>query len=236
MTDHGPHPPLKRSPLNEAVFEIRFPARERFGVLPGRMLDKLGESFPLDEEQPLAQLPAEVGPPHAPRHRFMSDDRSRMCQLGTGMVSLNHTTYIGYTSFQKDSRRIVEIAKDLDLVGTIDRLGMRYINKIQLDRSWESIITIHISAPTVLDHPATSRMFRWGTSRGDLDTLTTAISWPIDQEDKQYLIIDLDMYQEPSRTMEIEEIMDWHLQAHEEIYQAFKACLTKSFFAFLEED
>ena len=236
MTGSGSHPPLAHLPLAEAVFEIRFPPKKQFGVLPGRMLDRLGGSFPQDEEQPLAQVPAEMGPPHAPRHRFVSEDGGRMCQLGTGMVSLNHTTYVGYDLFQEDSRRIAEIAKDLDLVGTVDRLGLRYINRIQIDRPWEEIITTRVAAPEILEDWATSHTFRWGTRRDNLGTLTTAISWPVDHDGKEHIVIDLDMYQEPSRPMETEAIMDWHRQAHEGIYQTFTACLTEPFFSFLKGD
>lgn len=234
----GTHPQLKTPLVREALLEIRFSSSPDlpYGIVPGRLYEALKTQFAKPVELPLAKIPAEFGLDEVVRHRFLSDDESRMFQVGTGVLSINHIAYRGFQRFSADCEQVLKVAiEEIKLIAEIKRIGLRYINKAPLDRAWQEMIQLRITAPDIVESSAQVRLHRWLTGFPDIGVLSTTIAWPVKEQDSAVIVIDFDHYTEPASVLTVNQIMTWVDSAHENIYQVFKASLMPVYFSQLME-
>lgn len=232
MTSPTTHPQLKKPPVTEAVFEVRYPTPPNYSMVPGRLFDALNELYSEFEDLPAAQLPVEVAPPQVPRHRLATATGDRLSLLGAGSLSLNHVTYRGYPEFRRDAETILGALARLKFVGATTRLGMRYINRIPLDRPLEDLVALKVGAPTLIAAGAVSTRFQWKTSARPVGMLQTTVLSPHSQpESEDAVLLDLDFFLEEEGPFEVDRILDWHGKAHERLYDSFVALLNSTYFS-----
>jgi uncharacterized protein (TIGR04255 family) len=125
-----------RSPLAEAVFEMRFSAAPGRGVelLPAVMLAALGNDFPRFEQMPLGTLPREMRDAtpqlhHAPVFKLQGDSEAVL--LGDRVVSYNATRpYPGWSKFRGRAMQVASALKNSGHLATLDRYSLKYVNVI----------------------------------------------------------------------------------------------------------
>ena len=130
-----------RSPLTEAVFEMRFAVAPGRGVqlLPGTMLAALGKEFPRIEQMPLGTLPKEMRDArpelqHAPVFRLQGENEAVL--LGDGMTSFNTTRpYPGWSKFRSRAIQVASALKESGHVGNLDRYSLKYVNVIDSSKA-----------------------------------------------------------------------------------------------------
>lgn len=232
MTPSTTHPQLKKAPVTEAVFEVRYPPPRNFSMVPGRLFDALSGLYSEFEDLPAAQLPVEVAPSNVPRHRLASPAGNRLSLLGAGSLSLNHVEYRGYPDFRRDAETVLEALANLGFARSTTRLGMRYINRIPLDRPPQELVALQVDAPALIAGGAISTRFQWRTNASPLGVLQTTVLFPHALPDSpDAVLVDLDFFLEEEGDFGVERIMEWHNEAHERLYDSFIALLQPEYLA-----
>jgi uncharacterized protein (TIGR04255 family) len=225
------HPQLARSPLVEALFEVRFVSNLPYGLLPGQMLDRLADSFPDAIELDAAHLPSNLPEPFPPvvRHRFRSGDGSRMFQTGIGLASVNHTAYTRFAGLRADVEKVLDSLIDLGGLNSLSRLGLRYINRIDAGRPWPEITSALYSLPGAIEDRLKQRRLLFNLEFGDDRMNVVLADNVVDGSPK--LDIDLDFHRPNARSLvpSVLAILSWLDTAHEEVYQAFMSLLAETY-------
>lgn len=125
---------LRRSPLFEALFEIRFSARlpNAGDILPGMMFAKFGSIYSIVEALPVASVPASVRQSQD-EFRFQATHRLRAASgdsllVGDSVAVAASATYPGWTTFRARVHELLEVLRSTNLVGRPERFSFRYIN------------------------------------------------------------------------------------------------------------
>ncbi len=240
------HPRLNIPLISEALLELRYPKSNEllYGLIPGQLYEALKGIFPKPQELPLAQLPIDGLPDHLVRHRFLTEDDSRMFQVGVGVLSINHVKYTGFTDFVQDCKDVLSAAETMGLFSQVDRIGLRYINTSVLDRPWNEIIQIKVNVPSTIESNLQGQQFRWFTKFPKLGLLSTTVAWPVESSQvisnaklhqQQTLLIDFDLFNEPQEKLSYDSLMDWLYRSHDVIYEVFKSSLKAKYFKYLKE-
>lgn len=130
---------LKKEPLIEAIWEIRFSLVEASAadVLPGMLFQAVGDKYPSIVRLPTAEIPARVAEQdpslrYAPRIRF--DGGNQAVQIGDCVVALScRRPYVGWVRFSQSIVELAEAVRKTGLIERIDRFSLKYINLIELE-------------------------------------------------------------------------------------------------------
>jgi uncharacterized protein (TIGR04255 family) len=140
-------PTLKKPPLLEAIFELRWelqgdPQSGRmrdpaYPMMYGRLYERLKEEFPLIEDLPSVQAHPEAAP-YVVRHRMRKDRSSYpLVQVGPGILTVNDAKGYGWANFKPLISRLIDAIFDLyPKEGTpinFVKAELRYVNGVQPD-------------------------------------------------------------------------------------------------------
>jgi uncharacterized protein (TIGR04255 family) len=228
------HPQLERPPLVEALFELRFQPNLAYGLLPGQMLDLLRNAFPTAIELNAANLPVDLPSniqfPPIVRHRFSSEDGHRMFQLGSGVLSVNHTAYERFAGLREDVERVLTALLEIGAVGRFQRLGLRYINRIEVDqRARETFVSARDTLPPVLAERIRQRRLIYSVSFGNDQMNVGLVDLTFD--DRPVLDIDLDYFLPDASAfpVDVEHTLIWLQTAHDNVYEVFMSLLAPEY-------
>lgn len=119
---------LMRSPLKQAVYEVRLPARVAVSSGLAEFQAELGAEFTeFEENQPLVIAPGKYESGSA----FLNPTTGDKVSVSASVLNINSTRYEGYENFRQRVERLCA-AFDKVLRGERDpvRVGLRYINNI----------------------------------------------------------------------------------------------------------
>lgn len=129
---------LKKEPLLEVVWEIRFTSTKKAvaDLLPGLIYKALPDKYPNIVRLPVADIPAPIAE-QDPNLRYLPKIRleggNHAVQIGEHMVSLScRRPYSGWENFSKDVRSLIAIVHDTGLIDQLERFSLKYIDLIQL--------------------------------------------------------------------------------------------------------
>ncbi len=130
---------LKKEPLIEAVWEIRFAGTKPSiaDLLPGLVFKALPDRYPNVVRLPYADIPGPIveSDPmlkYVPKIRLQGGNQA--VQIGEHVVSLScRRPYSGWKIFSDDIRRLMEIIEDTRLIDRLERFSLKYIDMIELD-------------------------------------------------------------------------------------------------------
>ncbi len=144
------YPILSNPPLVEAIFELHWQLREEgasvepyYGILAGRIFEKLRDDYPFHEPLPPAQVPAEVAA-HMIQHRFRRGENEwPLVQVGPGIVTMNQVKE-GFKRdiFHRSIHTLVQTLLSIYAEGQkpkFNRLMLRYIDAVDFDYQAENI-------------------------------------------------------------------------------------------------
>ncbi len=131
---------LKKEPLIEAVWEIRFAGTKPSvaDLLPGFVFKALSNMYPNVVRLSSADIPGPIveSDPmlkYVPKIRLEGGNQA--VQIGEHVVSLScRRPYSGWEKFSKDIRTLMEIVRDTGLIDRLERFSLKYIDLIELDR------------------------------------------------------------------------------------------------------
>lgn len=240
--------PLRDAPLVRVIAQVRFPlllsVEQRDFVAPFQ--EAIRATYPvLRQEQVQRVLVSSDGiaaPQPQTAWRFEDMERSWRVSLTPEFLALETTAYTSRSDFL-DRLRLVTSALD-EHVGPklVDRLGVRYIDRIHGDAVREIERLVHpeirgiagtpMSAHAL--HTLTESMFwlegarmvtRWGRLPADATTDPAAIE-PIDEES---WILDIDMFSADVFAFSVDRIVGDARHFAERIYNVFRWVVTDDF-------
>jgi uncharacterized protein (TIGR04255 family) len=236
---------LLSPPLIEALCEFRFAQSTPWDwTFPGRLYDQLSKDFPERSQVDGVGVQIQFGPGKpVPSEVFKGPDRiqmkrtdgSAMVQVGPHLLAVNHLRpYSDWDSFRTLILSVFE--KYIQLSGgcSLARIGLRFINQIQLTRdSWKlkDIITVMPPLKGTLDRLLSGFYQRYeilyDSPRGIL-IHQTGIQ---ETEQAKALMLDLDF-----GSMDLQGVCDQSGvgnlldAAHGIVYECFVASLTPEFY------
>jgi len=130
---------LKKSPLVEAIFELRFsPAHRAAGdLLPGMLFQAFSDTYSEVGPLPVANVPIEIRETdpnlkYQALHRLQGGDRS--LSTGSRVVAFSSgQAYPGKTTFLQEIGTVLAEVQKTKLVKAVERFSFRYINLLSAD-------------------------------------------------------------------------------------------------------
>jgi len=131
---------LKKEPLLEAIWEIRFSGAKSSvaDLLPGMLFKSFADKYGTAVKLPIADIPAPVVEhdlklPYAPKIRL--EEGNQAIQIGDRVVSLScRRPYSGWDQFSNDIREFAKSVQETGLVKRLERFSLKYIDLIELER------------------------------------------------------------------------------------------------------
>jgi len=219
--------------LQEVVFEIRFTPIEDYAIFAGAMAVSHKGKFPITEKNNLPGLPDSVIMKGLVRHRFFNQDKSRLFQIGSDVISVNHLQYTSFVDFTKDISEILPSAQENGAkIRNIDRIGLRYINKFNDIKN--PFTFLNLSSP----FPSEGLDITKFVQIRKVDEIETGLFLDIGlqfESNTSVLILDLNSFyqkqedtKQPSQEWNIEMLIDWISKAHTLIYDKFITLVPQS--------
>lgn len=221
------HEPWRNPPLQEAVFEIRFPTVSDYALFAGGMAMSQQQEFPTTQKLQAAEIPEIVELAGLVKHRFISQDGSLLFQIGADVLSVNSVAYKGFANFLENIGKILRATEKFVNLSTLTRLGLRYINKFSDVDSPPSVLNINLPFQNTDISKTQLLQIREINKLDDEGTLLSIIvQFPVEPKD---LILDIDIsLNSPQKSWDIEMILDWTDKAHDVISQNFQSLVSQN--------
>jgi uncharacterized protein (TIGR04255 family) len=125
----------KKSAIQEAIFEIKFPYENFDVALPGQIFERVKQNYPKKKDISLITLAIgrPSNPPQAPIIQTWKDDDSALIQVGPGIATANQLKYSNWEGFTPGIQEILHAYIDLAKPNHISGLGVRYINRFIIE-------------------------------------------------------------------------------------------------------
>jgi uncharacterized protein (TIGR04255 family) len=246
----------KNPPIVEVLCEFQFiPTQPWDFTIPGVIYDKIKTEFPLKKQQfgiGVQFKPTEKGGLEhrvenaPPRVQFFNEDRTKLVQVGPDLFVVNQLKpYESWDSFRPLILEKLGIYKDVSMPKGFKRIGLRYINKINIIsgvvtlENLKNYLNIYMNVPSSVPQNHQSYLLRteipYNDSRDQL-ILTVGSTIP-DELTSSSIIFDLDYFLAKSDSIQFVDIEGWLENSHSEIERIFEACITdKSREIFGEEE
>jgi len=192
---------LKKEPLLDAVFEIRFSSKvPASSILPGILFNNLsGEK--IIEQQPAAQLPKQmrdVDPnlQFAPLIRIQW--KEYILLIGDRNVAIAcKMPYPGWTKFKNAIIQVVKILSEVETIESIQRYSLKYVDLIPFSNLKEQVSSVNLHI-RLGDHVLEKEVFQLRIEIPQdefinaVQILSSALVTTQDKTTKQGLIVDID--------------------------------------------
>ncbi len=136
----------KNPPIEEAVCELRLKsAGEWDAMIPGRLADLLSNGYPAKPKQqvemsPTIQPGGSTALQGAVKVRFLSQDEKRLVMVGNNGMSIHDLRpYSGWEKFRARISEAIDAYLQVNPNFNIDRISLRYINKLEVGADWASL-------------------------------------------------------------------------------------------------
>jgi uncharacterized protein (TIGR04255 family) len=228
----------RKPPLIEALCEFRFQETETIpNIILGRLYEQIEEDFPTVETHRGIGVQTQKGT-LAPtivmeeRTRFANKDGTKLIQIGSGLLVVNQLKpYKDYLSFRAFIEQTLETYRKVAKPKDIQRIGLRYINRIEIkaDQSLEDVFNISFIIPSMFQNfpdPYLLKMeFEYSNGRDKLVVILATA--PEEKDLVEGVMLDFDYAL--SKPDEINgNLLEWLDEAHDKIEKAFHACLKES--------
>lgn len=243
-----PEVPLSKAPLARVVAQVRFPLvvaiEQRDFVAPFQ--EAIRNDYPILRQQQIQGfLPGTTGltpqPPQA-AWRFSDAARAWLLTLTPEFLALETVAYAGRSDFISRFRDAVSVLGTHVSPKLIDRLGIRYIDRVVGEPMKDIAALLNSEARGILGTPIAAdatfsiseSMFsldsdriiaRWGTLAPG-STVDPAALEPVDEPS---WVLDLDMYSTETMSFSVEQIAQDTTRFAERIYTIFRWAVTEDF-------
>ncbi len=220
------------SPLQEAVFEIRFSGEPAISSKADEFYEIIRKHYPNVLVPLNSQSPLEL-------YRFENDDNSSGVIVGIDKVAYFSKNYPGYESFKNASLEIIESFGKKFKLSNLKRTGLRYINVIPFTRKnmiipIEEYLNIDIVLPQKQSNHFSnlSMVFTLETKlKGGLTTrIGTLLSPNVQQE---AILLDFD-YAKKEQGLIFSKIEEYIEESHTNTKAFFEDLITKNYRMFME--
>jgi uncharacterized protein (TIGR04255 family) len=222
--------PQREKILTEVLLEIRFNGAPDLSLLVGKMDSALHAQYPKFLNLNVPDFPAGIPNFDAiVKYRMLSEDSSKLYNLGRGVLSINTINYTSFANFISDAKIVLEKYKEISNIDTLSRIGLRYINKIAInEREFNDLFRIQFNIPESLKSIEASFNYQ---STGKINSDILATRFYTEQPlSKDSVFLDFDYYCEQNTNYTLDTIESWATNAKNTIVQNFKNCLTEDYY------
>ena len=167
---------LGKSPLVEAIFEMRFEADAPVAgdLLPGLLYSLMKNQYPQVIPLALSSIPREIRDKTAdlsyqPSHRLTNGPHS--VQVGDRVLTVNSLDYPGWAKFKEHVASALLAIKGTELVKRVERFSFKYVNLIEAAPTEAQLSLLNLRVE-LIDGPPRERGFRLRVERDDDDFQT----------------------------------------------------------------
>jgi uncharacterized protein (TIGR04255 family) len=223
------HAPWRNPPLQEAVFEVRFPPVDDYSIFVGGMAEVKRNRFPKVDRLPGDELPPSIMVSGAVRHRFTTDDKGLLFQTGQDVISINAISYSGFSTFSNDIEDILKSAQNYADIGRVSRLGLRYINRFE--KVEDPFQILNIQSPFLDFDLSKTAKIQANYIKQEVNNLFLSknVDFPVVDSN---LIFDLDAFQQDfdldSLPWDIKAIIDWADKTHDIVWENFELLVSEN--------
>lgn len=241
-----------KPPVIEAVCEFRFePSQTWDWTVPGLFYAKVQDDFPLKRERTNYQLAVGEGPAEdlasvqgqvSRWMQFVRKDESALIQLGPDLLTVNQLRpYTHWPTFKAMIERALESYRDIAKPKGFRRIGLRYINRleipeasIELEDYVEAVPKVPASLPQLfatwaqrVEIPFEKHNGMLALQTGSVREKEPAAAYPF--------MLDLDFRTLHAEQVALDGAMQWIEKAHEVVEESFEACITDKSRSLFEE-
>jgi uncharacterized protein (TIGR04255 family) len=150
MTAQGLPKKLKKEPLVDAVFEIRFSSSiAASNVLPGFFFAKLKPKEWKVDSLPVAQIPSQIRN-QDPNLRYQPLTRINwdnfLILVGDTVLGVAvKMPYLGWSKFRERIIKVFELLRDTEIIQTIERYSLKYVDVVEADSLDEQIQRVNLN-------------------------------------------------------------------------------------------
>ncbi|MGR3174959.1 MAG: TIGR04255 family protein [Candidatus Scalindua sp.] len=222
---------FSRAPLTEVIFEIRFAPNLSVACRRDEFYNEIKESYP---ELILPKISLEQHPLEQ-AILYRSSDKTNRITCSARSLSFSTPQYVNYEVFKDEFMRIITIfLKKYKTIDKIQRLGLRYINKIQVERKGnkldlEQYINFKFSLPESLNrlNMAYFQNNFFVEFEDKISGITVIIDNIKDDKNKDILLLDFDLIS--SREMNLDNIEGYLDKYHNKIEEVFLDIITDNY-------
>lgn len=231
----------EKPPLVEAVCELRFhPEPDWDWTIPGLLYPKICDEFPKKRERPRYQLALDQGRDDQKRSvqgqitqwiQFLREDETALVQVGPRILTVNKLKpYDDWRSFRGLIERVWKAYREVVSPDAIDRVGLRYINRIEIPDPQVEIESYLGAVPRIPD--SLPQLYASWLQRTEIPLLDdngmlviqTGSARETD-ESCSIFMLDLDL-RSAFEAIQLDTVMGWIERAHSRIEEGFEACIT----------
>jgi uncharacterized protein (TIGR04255 family) len=239
----------KEPPIVEAVCEFRFQPEHPWDItIPGLVFEKIQKDFPNREtrkEFAIGISPTAEGVQQqvitADRIRFLSQDGKEMVQVGPDLLAVNRLRpYISWEAFKPVIEKGFKAYTDSAKPKGIQRIGLRYINRIEipgerirLEDYFEFYPYIGDKLPQEVGPFITGIQIGYEQLRDMLKVLLVSVITSDPQ--KIGVSLDLDYFLIKPCAVSLTEVFNWMEVAHNNLESVFEACIKEKLRQMLQE-
>jgi uncharacterized protein (TIGR04255 family) len=238
-------------PLIEALCEFQFePSQPWDWTIPGLVYDKVKKEFPKKKQQSVIEMEARVEQDEfmpsikrggVARMQFLREDRTALVQVGPDLLVVNHLhPYPAWGKFKVMIEKALGTYREVANPKGIRRIGLRYINKLDIPVSQVEIEDYVVSVPNVPQ--SIPQVFATWLQRVEIpflesNGLMVLQAGSVKQESQSTIsfLLDLDFISLRPKEIALETVMQWVETAHDEVEKTFEACITDKTRALLKE-
>ena len=241
----------KLAPVSEAVCEFRFdPSQPWDSTVLGLVYDRLKQYYPKKKQEiglsfeiqgTPQKVQQQIGNP-TPRMQFLSEDERSLIQLSTDALSINKLKpYHNWAAFKETILSALNAYVAVNEPKGIRRVGIRYINRIEIPQPMVKIEDYLLAAPTVpapLPQEFASWVQRVEVPVDERNGLLVIQSGSIRDGKNENIafLLDIDfILQKVEPSMRLQSASDLIELAHDQVENAFEACITDKARALFEE-
>lgn len=238
-------------PLIEAVCEFQFePSQPWDWTIPGLVYDKVKKDFPKKKQQNVIEMEAHVEHDElmpsikkgsVARLQFLREDETALLQVGSNLFVVNHLRpYPTWEMFREMIKDGLAIYRDVANPKALKRIGLRYINRLEIPESQVEIEDYIRAVPTIPE-PVPQVFATWiqrvEIPFEDSNGLMIMQSGLLKHEEpnKVVFLLDLDFITLNVQEVKLENVTDWLEQAHDAVEKTFEVCITDKSRALFKE-
>ena len=232
----------RKPPVIEALCEIHFADSEWDDTVPGAFYERVKKKYPRKRQRKVQEAQITLGPEQAaagvrqlpPWMQFISEEKHRMVQIARNLLVVNQLhPYPHFEEWEPDIYWALGIYDELARPKKVERLGMRYINRVLIPERevrMENYFTIYPNLPERLGDthgPFLVRVEVPQTPQNHTVLITFGTALPPDPAQQEHAFM-LDLYDIVHINGRIDEqILKKEVgRAHENIVLAFEDSIT----------
>ena len=227
-------------PFVEAVCEFRLTRDTSWDLaIPGLFYEKVKDVFPRREQRVVQEIELTQGPQGlqqqirtAERVVLLTEDRKMLIQLGPRLLAVNALKpYPTWQGFKPIIEKAWKTLENLLEVRGLQRIGLRYINRIEIPASEIELKEYFEFFPFVGQRlPQRMASFIAGSEfpyEGERDRCRVQLTpAPVSSGERSAFMLDIDYYLAQPRAVEASSVLDWVETAHNRVEEVFEGCIT----------